>query len=115
MREFLDHMMSVPTWWQIFELIWLAGLAWYGYYLHTKEGWFQTPFNTTAMFWEIPLAGALTAFLTTDFQLEGLFIVMKWHYFREWMRQDKLFGATFMILLASVLLFLLFLSPIVGI
>lgn len=66
------------------------------------------------MFWEVPLAGILTAFLTTDFQLEGLFGLMKWYYFREWAKQDRLFGGTIILFLGSTLIFLLILTPLIG-
>lgn len=66
------------------------------------------------MFWELPIAAVLTAFLTTDFQLEGLFVIMKYHYFKEWAKQDKVFGVT-VVLFLSLILFLLILSPFIGV
>jgi hypothetical protein len=114
-KEFFDHMISVLTWWHLLEILWLAGLGWYGHRLWKRDGWFKDPFVTTAMFWEIPLFGAVSAFLTTDFQLESLFFIMKWHYFREWARQDKFFGGALAVFVVSGILLILVLSPVIGV
>ena len=115
MREFFDHMLAVPSWWHLLEILWLSGFGWYGHRLHKHEGWFKEPIITTAMFWEFPLFGAISAVMTTDFQLESLFFIMKWRYIREWVRQDKFFGGALILSLISAILLLLVLTPVIGV
>lgn len=90
MSEIIVHVFSWPTWWQVFELAWLIGLAGYAHYLYRNHGWFAKPITAGAMFWEVPIAALLTLFLTTDFQLEGLFIMLKYHYVKETLKHDYL-------------------------
>ena len=106
MYELLDHMFSWPTWWQLFELGWLLALAGYAYRLYKKEGWFATPVTLGSMFWEVPLAGLLTAFLTTDFQLEGLFIMLKYHYVKETLKHDHVLR-NLLLISAVILVFII--------
>jgi len=88
MYDILNHVFSWPTWWQLLELLWLLGIAGCGYRLYKKEGWFAEPITTGSMFWEVPVIGFMTVFLTTDFQLEGLFIALKYHYVKEALKHD---------------------------
>jgi hypothetical protein len=88
MDTVISHVFTLPTWWQLFELSWLLGLAGYAYHLYRSKGWFATPVTVGSMFWEVPLAGLLTMFLSTDFQLEGLFVILKYHYIKEVLKHD---------------------------
>ncbi len=109
MSGLIDHTFSWPTGWQMFELVWLLAFAGYGYYLFKQKGWFKEPVTVGSMFWEVPLAGLFTAFLTTDFQLEGLFIMLKYHYVKEALHHDHvgrnllIIGAVALILLIVIL------------
>lgn len=84
----VTHVFAFPTWWTIFELIWLFNLSGYGLYLHRKYDWFQEPVTSTAMFWEFAIMAGVSALLTTDFQLEGVFVILKYHYIKEALKHD---------------------------
>lgn len=106
MYALLDHMFSLPSLWQCLELAWLLGLAYHGYQLHKNEAWFSSPITAGAMFWEVPLIALSSVLLTTEFQLEGLFIMMKYHFLREWWKHETMFLST-AILAVSTFFFLL--------
>jgi hypothetical protein len=106
MYALLDHMFSLPARWQWVELAWLLGLAYHGYQMYKKDGWFGTPITAGAMFWEVPLLAVTSVFLTTEFQLEGLFVIMKYHFLKEWWKHEKLFLSS-SILAVSTFFFLL--------
>jgi hypothetical protein len=77
--------------------------------VYQQKGWFKEPVTVGSMFWEVPLAGLLTVFLTTDFQLEGLFLMLKYHYVKEALKHDHaarnllIIGAVAVILLVIIL------------
>jgi hypothetical protein len=100
----IAHAITIPAWWTLFELVYLGLFSFHGWYLHKKKGWFAEPVSGQAMFWELFIAGALTTFLTTDFQLEGLFFILKYHYVKEVWKHDHILRNMFLLALAAVVM-----------
>jgi hypothetical protein len=112
-QDWLEALIVLPTLWQFVQLIWVWGLAMYGRYLNLKEGWFSEPMTSKRHLWEYAVVAGFLVFINTDLQLDGLLIVMKWQYIKEWWKHEKKFGIS-LILLLSILILLLILSPILG-
>lgn len=108
MAGIIDHVISIPTWWTLLELCYLGVFSLHGWYMHRTYQWFSKPVSGSAMFWEVIIAGILTTFLTTDFQLEGLFLIMKYHYVKEVLKHDHILRN--MLLLAGVALMLVIIA-----
>ncbi len=103
----IDHAFSWPTPWLFFEIFWLSALGGYGYYLFRKEGWFQKPITFPSMFWQVPFFVGISAIMTTEFQVEGAFLFLKYHYIKELMKQDKGTRYFFLVILSAVAFVLL--------
>lgn len=104
MASIIDHVISIPTWWTLLELCYLGLFSLHGWYMHRTYQWFSQPVSGQAMFWELFIAGALTTFLTTDFQLEGLFLILKYHYVKEVWKHDHVLRNMVLLALAFLVM-----------